>query len=330
MWRKTLFIVLSFTVTSISCQQRSKYRPSGEENEVIFVCDGFPDRIKILDSLINDTFMTPHESPLFRISPINYEQFITYINYKNILILSYPNSSNIEFYRRVFPSLKIGVFQRKNFFSDGDLVFGVYAPTKDSVIALLREYAPVIKEEFLKNYMKFLDEKEYFLGQDKKLSKKLLKKYGFTFKLSPGWIYKEWNPNFFTLFKHYPDRFIFCYFKEQEEPLDYRRFINIRDSLTTLYYDGDSVLGRTVKVDTIGINNVPVIVTVGAWQNNKHTMGGGFINMAFNRNGKFYMFDYGIYNPNIQDKIEYILRGRLIFSSVRFADERHKKGFRRK
>jgi len=62
-------------------------------------------------------------------------------------------------------------------------------------------------------------------------------------------------------------------------------------------------------------------VLIGAWQNNKNTTGGGFINISFNRKGKFYMLDYGIYYPQIQDKIEYILRGLIIFKSIKFIDE---------
>ncbi|MEO0247128.1 MAG: DUF4837 family protein [candidate division WOR-3 bacterium] len=311
------------------CKRKSHYMPTGSENEIIFICDDFPERIRVLDSLINDTFYTPHETPLFRITPITYEQFMSYLNYKNILILSYPGSKNYEFFSRVFTGKKFGVFYRQNVFSENDLVYGIFGENKDSVIKYLKEYAPVIKSGFSENYLTFLRRKEYFLGFDKKLSKKILKQYGFTFPLAPGWVYKPHSGNFFTLFKHYPDRFIFCFTKEHEEPLEYKRFLSIRDSLTQIFYDGDSVLKTTVKVDTIGINNIPAIIIVGAWQNDKHTMGGGFINISLNRNGKFYMFDYGIYNPNIQDKIEYVMRGKLIFSSVEFADEKHKKDIRK-
>jgi hypothetical protein len=318
MWRKATLLI--FTLLLASCQ-RSSYRPTGEENEVVFICDGIPDKIGILDTLINDTFYTPHESPLFRITPITYQQFITYISYKNIVIFSFQGSPNEEFYKRIFPSLKTGVFYRTGVFSEGDIVFGIYAPTKDSALKLIRNYGPTIKEKLLENYMKFLEEKEYFLGFDKKLSKKILKNHGFTFKLSPGWIYKVHNPDFFTLYKHYPDRFIFCYTYNQEKPLDPLYFIKLRDSLTTLFYDGDSILKQTVKVDTIGVKDIPAIVLIGAWQNNKNTTGGGFINISFNRKGKFYMLDYGIYYPQIQDKIEYILRGLIIFKSIKFSDE---------
>lgn len=325
-----LLFFLLFLLIFSNCKRKSHYMPTGQENEIIFICDDFPERIRILDSLINDTFYTPHETPLFRITPITYEQFISYLNYKNIIILSYPGSKNYEFFTRVFTGKKFGVFYKQNVFSEHDLVYGVFGENKDSVVGYLREYAPVIKSSFLGNYLFFLSRKEYFLGYDKKLSKKILKHYGFSFTLSPGWIYKPHNNNFFTLYKHYPDRFIFCFTSEHEEPLDYKRFIFIRDSLAQIFYDGDSVLKTNIRVDTIGINNIPAIITIGAWQNNKHTMGGGFINISFNRKGKFYMFDYGIYNPNIQDKIEYIMRGNLIFSSVEFADEKHKKSIGRK
>ncbi len=319
MLHKIIFLI--FALALIACQRRSYYRPTGEENEVIFICDAIPDKIALLDTLINDTFYTPHESPLFRINPISYQQFITYINYKNIVIFSFRDSPNEEFYKRVFPSLRTGVFYRYNVFSQGDIVIGIYAPTKDSALKLLREYAPTIKEKLLENYSRFLEEKEYFLGVDKKLTKKLLKSHGFTLKLSPGWVYRVHEPNFFTLYKHYPDRFIFCYTHEHEKPYDPKYLMKLRDSLTTLFYDGDSILKSTVKVDTIGIRNIPAIILVGAWQNDKNTLGGGFINISFNRNGKFYMLDYGIYYPQIQDKIEYILRGLIIFKSIRFSDE---------
>ncbi len=313
--RIILFVLIGF---SLSCQRRSTYRPTGAENEVIFICDGFPQNILTLDSLINDTFYTPHETPLFRITPINYEQFITYMNYKNVVILSYSASPNHEFYKRVFPSLRTGVYIRKDVFSTKDIVIGVYAESRDSVLALLKNYAPVIKEQIKENYINFLREKEYFLGHDKKLSRKVFKEHGFTFDLSPGWVYKNHDENFFTLYKHYPDRFIFCYTYQQEQPLNYRRFITIRDSLAKKFYEGDVILEKSISVDTIGINGVPAIVIIGAWQNDRSTTGGGFINVAFNREGRFYMFDYGVYHPDVQDKIEYILRGYLIFNTVRY------------
>ncbi len=312
----SLVIILTFVFSG--CRNKSHYMPTGQENEIVFICDEFPDKIALLDSLINDTFFTPHETPLFRITPINYDQFMSYLNYKNIVILSYPESRNFEFFKRVFTGKKFGVFYRTNVFSEKDLVYGVFGANKDSTLKLFREYAPSLKEGFTTHYMNLLKEKEYFLGHDKKLKRKLLKKYGFTFDLSPGWVYKEHSNNFFTLYKHYPDRFIFCYFKDSVEDLNSKRFLKIRDSLTTIFYGGDSVLLKTIKVDTIGLKNIPAITIIGAWQNNKQTIGGGFINISFNKDGKFYMFDYGIFNPDVQDKIEYILRGRLIFSTVEF------------
>lgn len=323
MWRKFIFAVP--IVLLLACERAEEYRPTGRENEVVFICDGFPDHIFTLDSLINDTFFTPQETPLFRITPITYEQFITYMNYKNIVILSYPDSPNHEFYSRVFPSTGVGVYIRKNVFTERDLVFGVYSESKDSVLKLLNYYAPVLKQRIFENYISFLKEKEYFLGYDKKLTKKLFKEHGFTFELSPGWVYINHDENFFTLYKHYPDRFIYCYTAASEKPLDANAFMHIRDSLGQIYYDGDQILRSSIRVDTIGINGVPAIVIVGAWQNDKNTTGGGLINISFNKDGCFYMFDYGIYNPDVQDKIEYILRGYLIFKTVKFKNDGHSK-----
>ncbi len=316
MWRKILLIVC-FVFFS-ACENQKRTLPSGQENEVIFICDGFPEYKDLLDSLINETYYTPHKTRLFQVIPITYVQFISYRNYKNIVVLSYQNSENIEFYKKIFPSMRTGVFYRKDVFTKNDIVFGVYAETKDSVLQLLKDYAPTIKEKFKENYLNILADKEYFLGVDKKLSQKILKAYGFTFKLSPGWVYKEHTKDFFTMYKHYPDRFIFCFQQEGGRELNPNDFIRIRDSLTSIFYDGDIVLKSTVFIDTVGIRGVPAILTIGAWQNDKMTMGGGFINLAFNYEGKFYMFDYGIFHPDLQDKIEYIMRGYMIFNTVKF------------
>ena len=313
--RLRAFVVL-FLFLTITCKVPEEI-PRGGENQIILVCDDALEEAEYFNSIVNDTFHTPHRDPLFHIDYVVHEQFISYAGFKNVLIFSFPESPNYTFFKRIFGNVKEGVYKAKNVFRRGDFVVGVLAPKKQVLKKYVEDYSPVLKELFLERYFHFLRMKAYFTGRDKKKEKEIRKRYGISLKLPEGWQYWKTENNFLSLVKHYPDRFIFIYTSSAKPNLMPQNILDIRDSLAEIYYEGDKVIRSQIKIDTLEFLNENALRIIGPWANDTLVIGGGFISIAFNHNGKFYLLDGGIFAPERKEKLEYLLRAQIIFSTIK-------------
>jgi len=253
MWDKFRAFILIFVLFIISCKAPEEI-PRGGENQIILVCDDALEEAEYFNSIVNDTFYTPHKDPLFHIDYVAYEQFISYAGFKNVLIFSFPESPNYTFFKKVFGDVKEGVYKARDVFRRGDFVVGVLAPKKQILKKYVKDYSPVLKELFLERYFHYLRLKAYFTGRDKKKEKEIRKRYGISLKLPEGWQYWKTENHFLSLVKHYPDRFIFIYTSSAKPTLSPENILDIRDSLAAIYYEGDKVIRSQIKIDTLMIH----------------------------------------------------------------------------
>ncbi|MEO0092017.1 MAG: DUF4837 family protein [candidate division WOR-3 bacterium] len=177
------------------------------------------------------------------------------------------------------------------------LVFAV--KSKEFLPTGLKRYGARIRKTFQDYLLNHMTKITYEQGYDKKLTKYLLDKYQFNFKVPRRFrlITKYEHENFIYLITHNPDRSIFIYSSAEMQDLTPSKLINLRDSLTAKYYEGDFVYRPYTRAETTLFNNIWAIKLIGVWQNNKLTAGGPFISYCFNHNNRFYFIDGMLYYP---------------------------------
>lgn len=314
MWGKRFLILTGFLLL-IKCSPPPHAYGRGKPREIIIVFDGAVEEAKTLRNYLNEIYYTPHAESLFLIYPMTVEQFKDFKGYRNVILLSHPNSASYSIFREVFGERNPGIYITKDVFMEGDYIVGVLGADGMNLREILLKNLNLVKSKIINRYKRILKTKAYFSGHNKKLMKEVLKDYGFTLDFPKGWAYVTKDRDFVSFARHFPDRFMFIYRERAPRILDSDRLIELRDKLTKIYYNGDFVLKSSVVVKRIEFHGLPAIKVIGAWQNDKEIMGGPFEFIAFNMRNRFYMLDMGVFAPHLRNKIEYIIRMETIMDT---------------
>lgn len=303
-----------------------EYKIRQKRNKVAYIVDEsalqFASQIEMA---LDDTFYDPMPDPVFDLDGYTPDQFQLDAGYPYVFILTSPQLKSYAFFKIAFGDKGTGIWERKNVFSQGDVVIGVNAPGPELLGAFLEKYSDSIKRILYSAYMDHLKKLVYFAGRNSWMRKELKEKYRIDLDVPQGWTYIKVNDtimkfdNIFGIIKHYPERFMFFYNNPEIPYFDKDLLIRLRDSIAGLYYGGDRVVKSTVKVDSMFFaGRYSALVLTGAWENSKEYVGGPFRIIAFKSERGFYMIDMGAFAPEKQRKMQYILRMQIIASSLRF------------
>ncbi len=315
---KKMIILIPFILIS-SCTKIERFG-RGKANEVVIVYDGAVREAKLLQSVLQDTFYTPRPEPLFFTYPVTYDQFAPFKGYRNVVIITTYTSPDYPIFKEIFGERPPGIYLSKNVYEEGDAVIGIVSSTPTTLWNFVYEKKDYVKGVLLARYREILRKKAYFAGHDKKFSEEFGKKYGFTFDFPEGWAYVVQDTNFASIAKHYPDRFMFFYRENAPRLFDASEIINLRNTLTDKYYEGDYVYKEHIRVKDTTFMDQPAIKVFGIWQNDKEYIGGPFETLAFNLNNKFYMFDMAVFAPDRNEKLQFIIRMELIVESFKLVE----------
>lgn len=255
---------------------------------------------------------TPQPETLIYVRPLKWERFSQYDNYRNKIIFLLPNDSLWDLCKE-----EEGVFFRKDMFLRGDFVVLVCSYDSRAMLRLVTDNLPVIWDTLLSKAIRELSEVEFLGGRNRKLMEAIDREFKIKMVVPAGWSTYRRGPNFFSLIKGNPSRFIFVYSEPYERFINLEDILNLRDSLTTVYYKGDSVAREYVTSMTDEVNGVQVFKVYGLWKNDTLMAGGPFVTYAFNKDGKFYMLDAGVFAPQSQNKVNLILRVEGIIRTFR-------------
>ncbi len=313
---KKIFLAMIILLGLNSCTKIERFA-RGKANEVIIVYDGTLREAKYLQSVLQDTFYTPRPEPLFITYPVTYDQFEPFKGYKNVIFISTYSSPDYQIFRKIFGEKPTGIYIAKNVYQEGDEIIGIVSSTETELWPFVYEKGNFIKAFLLKRYREILRKKAYFAGHNKKFSKEFGEKYGFTFDFPEGWAYVVQDSNFVSVAKHYPDRFMFFYHENAPRMFDRDEIVSLRNKLTAKYYDGDYVYKEHLVSKDTTFMGVPAIKIFGIWQNDREYIGGPFETIAFNLNNNFYMFDMGVFAPDRNEKLQFLIRMEIIISSFK-------------
>jgi len=255
---------------------------------------------------------TPQPETLIYLRPIKWDKFPQYENFRNKILFLLPNDSLWSLCKE-----EEGVLFRKNLFLRGDFTILVCSYDSRAMLRMITDYMPVIWDTILNKAIRELSEVEFLGGKNRKAMEKVKRLFGLEMVIPAGWKeYKE-GEGFLSFIKGNPSRFIFIYSEPSERSFTLEDVVNLRDSLTTIYYEGDSVVREYITSMTDNVAGVSILKIYGLWKNDTLVAGGPFVSYAFNKDGRFYLLDAGVFAPESQNKVNLVLRVEGIIRTFR-------------
>ncbi len=255
---------------------------------------------------------TPQPETLIYVHPIKWDRFPQFDNYRNKILFLLPNDSLWKLCKE-----EEGIFFRKDMFVRGDFTVLVCSYDSRAMLRMVSDNLPIIWDTLLNKAIRELSEVEFMGGKNRKLMKLVERETGLKMVIPAGWSVYRRGEGFVSFIKSHPSRFIFVYTEPSERLITLEDILNLRDSLTTLYYKGDSVVREYVTSMTDDVGGVQVFKVYGLWKNDTLIAGGPFVTYAFNKDGRFYLLDAGVFAPESQNKVNLILRVEGIIRTFR-------------
>jgi len=326
---KLTIFVFCITIIFLTCGD-FKRNAVGNFNAISVVIS-LEDWVELKDELRN-TFekelQLPQPEKSFELHRTMPEEWEKRKRDRNIIFIStlYSKGPIKDFIERMLtPEIKKGVEEEKYFYF---LKEDVWA-NNQAVLILIAENIETLKNKIKNNkealfglmYQKVLKWAKvsiYDDGYKEKLSKELLEKYNFTFKIPEHYYIATEDSvnNFFWIRRWNPDRMIAVYFENAigDYKITKEWVLNKRDSLSMKYMDGSEIdrENSDFSSEFVSFLGRRTHRLTGLWKIERKILGGPFINYSFydEKTGKIFMIDLSVFNPNITSsrKLPYLLQ----------------------
>jgi len=296
----------------LSCGKNEKFlKGTGREIVLVYSEDSKFSAGAIYKFLLK-VFNTPQSETLFKIHPVKWENFQNYENYRNKILLLLPNDSLWSLCNE-----EEGMFVRPDIFVKGDLNFLFCSYDFRGLLRLVSNNLQTLFDSLFSKSVREVSRVEMIVGEDGNLKRKISEKFNFEIPIPKGWNILFETKEILVINKHNPDRFI-LFFAGEERDLNLEDILDLRDSLTFRIYNGDLVNRDYVYSFSDYLEGVPALKVYGIWKNDSLVVGGPFLLYAFNKDGKFYLIDVGVFAPESNNKLGLILRMEGVIRKIRW------------
>ncbi len=286
-----------------------------------------------LEQTFDQFVYTPHSERSFFLDFHPVSALDTYKSRRNILFIGVIGASDAvsefvtgslsEQTRQAVNENKVFEIFRDNIFASEQTV--MFFPGKDAeqIAKNLRDRGQLIFEKLHALYLTKMESAMFFEGEQTTLEEYLAKSYDWKVRVQHDYrLVKEEPGGKVVWFRRLnPDRNLFIYRFPGEKNLDKVDWtFDLRDSLTTIYYEADSIDRTDSYAQIIDFRGEKAIKLTGIWQNHKLLIGGPFRTIIFYdpATGYTYLLDMCVTAPgemkkNYLDQLEIMARS---FSSV--------------
>ena len=296
-----VFVVCLAAVFS-GCGRRAN-TALGRIREITVVSDRWDWLEPTLSRILQDTIFTPQPEPRFPIRVYNEDQFESYRLLRTLFLIG-TNSDTVI--RAVLgprvdslPQGEYGLFHIPNAWADNQQLVVFVADDESLLISGLGLYAARIRNTFQDVVLGNSIRAVYYRGRDEEKTRSILERYDFGVDVPRGWRLNQEHADsqFVYLFAHFPDRSVFIHWQDSPRPLEPGPLLDLRDSLTRRYYDGDLVERPYTVTDSVEFLAGPALRLQSIWQNDSMSTGGPFVSYCFNHEGRFFMVDGQVFLP---------------------------------
>ena len=338
--RKMIFLpALFFALLVIGC---SRYKPDamGSYNELItFGNKAIVDSVKpALMDVWSKTIRTPQEEKLYRILYRRPEEFKHYRKYRNLLLIgrigAYDPISKMvteALDSAALEEARLGIsyiFTKQDIWARNQLVIFLVSPDANLLSANLindrRELFKYLDQSVNERLSEWLYDRVQGMGEQFEIEDSLRNLFGYSIRIPRNFDIETLSNNFVWLRALAPDRWVFIWFtNEPPESLSIKWWRETRDSLCSLYYEGDIVVAGTEQLEqTEGLGDNPVYRIRSLWKNPHSLLGGPILSYILydERTGRLYIIDCALFAAGTR-KEPYLRHLQIIAESFRPVSE---------
>jgi len=274
----------------------------------------------VVRGTFQDTVFTPQPEPRFRLKVYTGKQFASYRLLRNVFLVGVASDTAVRTVLGAradsLPESGYGLFLIPNAWADNQQLVVFAAAHESLLVRGLESYGPRLSATFRDIVLRNVVQAVYFRGRDEKKTGELYERYAFGLDVPKDWFLKQEHADarFVYMFAHYPDRSVFVYWQESVRPLETGPMLDLRDTLTGRYYEGDRAERSYAVADTVEFLAEPALRLQGVWQNEKQAIGGPFVSYCFNHEGRFFMADGQVFLPG-KPKLDQLLQVEAIVRS---------------
>jgi hypothetical protein len=274
------------------------YKPSsfGDfEKIVVFADSTLFDQVKTeLEQTFDQFIYTPHSERSFYLDLQPLEMFDTYQSRRNLLFMGLTDGRdqvsefiNSALSAQIKESIVKGeafeIFKPDLFATEQEVIF-LSALDTETLKKNLSDRKELIYNRLNESHFHRLKNAMFLKGEQLVLEDYLMKDYGWKIRIQHDYeIVKEVEDKSFVWFRRLnPDRCLFIYrFPYKNLDDDGNWLYNLRDSLTTVHFEADSIDKEDTYIQFIQFLGKEAKKLTGVWQNHQHYIGGPFRTYAF-------------------------------------------------
>ena len=287
-------LILMFSIFSACAYKDSSY---GEYEHIIVFADStlYKNIRPELEQTFDQFVYTPITEKSFYLELQPLQRLDKYKKYRNIMFIGLLDGKDVvsqyitqSFDTEVQNAIKQGkifdIFQEDLFAKEQMVIF-----LASTDLITLKQNLIAASDEIYKKlenyYFDRLERLMFTKGEKTVLEEYIAEKYGWRIRIQHDYhLVKESDAgNFVWLRRINPDRslFVFRFPADSLIMSDSQWLVDLRDSLTTIYYEGDSIAQKDTYTVHTEFHDHAALKLVGVWQNHKLYIGGPFRTYAF-------------------------------------------------
>jgi hypothetical protein len=314
---KQFLAILSVFMIMIGCE----YKPSsfGDFQRIIVFSDSviYREIQTELEQTFDQFIYTPllERSFILDLQPLR--TFDTYKTRRNLLFIgllnendkvsTFINSSLSEQTKQSVTEGRVFEIFKEDLFSTGQTVMFFPGTDIEKLKKNLSDRNEIIFNKLNNFNFKRLEKAMYFKGEQTDLEDYLATKYGWKIRIQHDYelVTESDDENFIWIRRLNPDRNLFIFQFPADKFKDGGQWLyHLRDSLTTVFYEADSISEEDTYLQYIDFLGRKAIKLTGVWQNHKHLIGGPFRTYAFTDDTRkyAYLIDLSVTAPGKRKK----------------------------
>ena len=320
MLRKVFHNIILISLVQLSVSS-CDYKPAsfGDFEKIVVFADStvFKQVQTELEQIFDQFIYTPHSERSFYLDLQPLENLETYQTRRNLLFIGSLDGQDrvSEFVKRalspqVQKSVEDGdvfeIFKENLFASEQEVIF-ISASNIQMLKRNLSDRKDIIFNRLNSSYFQRLKNAMFLKGEQFFLEDYLVSEYGWKIRVQHDYeMVKETEDKNFVWFRRLnPDRCLFVYrfpFKNLDDEGEW--IYNMRDSLTTIYFEADSIDRVDTYIQIVEFLGRESKKLTGIWQNHQHYIGGPFRTYAFTDENQQYMYllDISTTAPGLRKK----------------------------
>lgn len=327
-------LILTFIIFLISCD----IRPSalGLQQRIFVFADSllWQEIGADVEETFNDYIYTPRAERSFNVSWEPLRNLKGLQNRMNILFIGTTDQKNLVndyLLNSIPPEFVESVKEDRSFYFFKDDLFArdqisLFMLAKDSS-SFKKNFEQLkinILDQFKTKYYSRLKQGMYEKGEQFGVEEFLTEEYGYKVRVQHDYFLANQSPEekYIWLRRLDPDRWLSIWQADSStDTFSYHSLISYRNRMTAKYYDGDYIVEKETKLDTVQFRGAPTIKMTGTWRNDSVLVGGPF-RMYVVKNpeeNKNYFIDIAVMAPD-KSKKPFLDQLEVIASTFQFVN----------